>query len=109
MMRKSKKEEKLKLVDKIIYTLLEVNEDEEFIHKDLWVSPLGDYSHPTDPDVAKGEQVEDEPVSTEEATSIVEDLVKDKVEAILEEDELDEEQEMRDNSSKGILVNKRHY
>jgi recombination protein RecA len=83
-------EEKLKLVDKVVYDLIEVNENDEFVHKDLWISPLGDYSNPTDPDVAKGQEEVDEPVITEEASEILETLVKDGELDILEK-ELDSE------------------
>jgi recombination protein RecA len=81
-------DEKLKLIDKVIYDLIEVGEDNEFIHKDLWVSPMGDYSHPTDPDVAKGAE-KDEEVASEEATKIIKGLVKSKKDATLEDNELD--------------------
>jgi len=48
-------EDKLKLIDPVIYELIKVNENEEFINKDLWVSPLGDFSEPTDFEVCKKE------------------------------------------------------
>jgi recombination protein RecA len=44
---------RLKLIDKVIYDLIAVDEDDEFSNKNLWISPLGDYSVPVDPEVAK--------------------------------------------------------
>jgi recombination protein RecA len=53
-------DDKLKLIDADIYKLIELDEAEEFANQDLWKSPLGDYSVPTDPDVAKGNDGNDD-------------------------------------------------
>jgi len=74
---------KLKLTEKIIFELVEVGEDGEFSRKDLWISPLGDYSYPTDPDVAKN--TEDNEVS-EETKEDVSGLVKNGKGDTLEEE-----------------------
>ena len=70
-------DDKLKLVDLDIYKLIETSEEDEFVHKELWVSPIGDYSVPTDPDIAKGsEEVEEVDASTEEAFENLRGLAK---------------------------------
>lgn len=45
-------EDKLKLIDPVIYQLTAIDDKEELTNKDLWISPFGDYSIPTDPDMA---------------------------------------------------------
>lgn len=78
-------EDKLKLIDPIIYQLIETDEDNEFINKELWISPLGDYSIPTDPDIALKKD-KDSYVSSGKPIENLSELVKNGKGDILEQE-----------------------
>ena len=78
-------DDKLKLIDPDIYKLIETDDSDEFVNKNMWKSPLGDYSVPTDLDIAKNAtEDEDEKTSTVSVDELVTDGKGDKLEEDLE-------------------------
>jgi recombination protein RecA len=86
LVENEEEENRLKLIDKVVYELVETDENNEYVKKDLWISPLGDYSVPVDPDIAKlkqdsaGELPQDPPKNNDDDLLFgdEEDLEKDK-------------------------------
>jgi recombination protein RecA len=87
-------DDKLKLIDPVIYQLIATDEaGEEFLNQELWESPFGDHSEPTDASICKVELIEEEDLTKndtdEEIIKKATDLVKGSDDDILKEEELD--------------------
>ena len=79
-------EDKLKLIDPLIYELIKTEEndgEEDFTEKHLWESPVGDYSEPTDFAVCKTLVEESEEKGEEKGEEVLENAEN---EGIVEEE-----------------------
>lgn len=70
-------DDKLKLIDIDIYKIIATDDDGEYTSKNMWISPLGDFSIPIDEDVAKNSLDDDsDDASDEESRQILVELAK---------------------------------